>query len=298
MFSTVIALDDFLLGVAALEAVALVWTMVRIHRTRRRLRSVKEAVVRLSRDVLRARGATGRWEVLEELRARGRAPRLPVAFRSQNGEDLLLWEIFRDQADGYYVEAGAYDGVSFSVSYVFEALGWTGLLVEPLPDRARECATNRPRSRVVAAALSRPGRSGEITLRAARGKPGVDMLSTVGESVSERERVQREGGTFAPVRVRLTTLEGALAEAGAPKTVDFAVLDVEGHEIQVLEGIDWAKHSPRVLLVEDNSNGRDRLVASFLAQRGYVSAGPYGGSEVFIRETEPELLRRAKAWLA
>src|SRR2546430_9729205 len=77
--------------------------------------------------------------------------------RSQTGEDALLWDLLGDRESGFFVEAGAYDGYTFSVSYLFEAAGWTGVLVEPLGDRAAECTERRPASRVVNAAVSRPG---------------------------------------------------------------------------------------------------------------------------------------------
>jgi hypothetical protein len=74
-------------------------------------------------------------EVNDQLRLAGRTATLPVDFSAQFGEDILLWDIFRGQNDGFFIEVGAYDGVELSVSYIFEALGWRGLLVEALPDQ-------------------------------------------------------------------------------------------------------------------------------------------------------------------
>ena len=34
--------------------------------------------------------------------------------------------------------------------------------------------------------------------------------------------------------------------------IDLLMIDVEGHEISVLQSIDWKKHRPKVLLVENN----------------------------------------------
>src|SRR5712691_746790 len=58
--------------------------------------------------------------------------------RSQSGEDALLWDLLGDREKGFFVEAGAYDGYTFSVSYLFECVGWEGVLVEPLADKAAE----------------------------------------------------------------------------------------------------------------------------------------------------------------
>jgi len=43
--------------------------------------------------------------------------------------------LFQRKRNGFFIEAGASDGISFSNTLYFEAkLGWTGLLVEPNPD--------------------------------------------------------------------------------------------------------------------------------------------------------------------
>src|SRR6476619_5895302 len=81
----------------------------------------------LTRWRLRAREAeaTARWHI-----AAGDRPR-PEA-RSPNGEGALPCDLVGDREQGFFVEAGAYDGYEFSVSYLFECSGWSGLLVEPL----------------------------------------------------------------------------------------------------------------------------------------------------------------------
>src|SRR5262245_18490625 len=64
---------------------------------------------------------------------RGVTPRLPIEFRSEWGEDCLLYDLFRDQPGGVYIEVGAMDGRWLSVTWAFDAIGWSGLLVEPMP---------------------------------------------------------------------------------------------------------------------------------------------------------------------
>src|SRR5437868_11670811 len=55
---------------------------------------------------------------------------------------------------GFFVEAGANDGVDQSNTFYFEKyMGWRGLLVEPIPELAERCRANRPRSVVESCAL-------------------------------------------------------------------------------------------------------------------------------------------------
>jgi hypothetical protein len=55
---------------------------------------------------------------------------------SQHGQDAFVYETFFKSKDGqgYFVDVGAYDGVTFSNSLFFERhLGWSGICIEPLP---------------------------------------------------------------------------------------------------------------------------------------------------------------------
>ena len=49
------------------------------------------------------------------------------------------------------------------------------------------------------------------------------------------------------------TLNDILLEAGAPKTIDFFSLDVEGVEIPLLQGIDHSHFRFRYILVESRT---------------------------------------------
>ena len=76
---------------------------------------------------------------LDGLRHRARSARLEarrrkgIASYSLNDLDLKLDAIL-EQRDGFYIEAGANDGLNQSNTVFFERhRGWTGLLVEPLP---------------------------------------------------------------------------------------------------------------------------------------------------------------------
>jgi len=64
-------------------------------------------------------------------------------FYSQNGEDFLLWGLFKCKKDGFYIEIGAFDGIHFSNSYFFEKRGWKGVCVEAHPKYYSLCKNNR-----------------------------------------------------------------------------------------------------------------------------------------------------------
>lgn len=98
--------------------------------------------------------------------------RLPPHMPSQHGEDLILWEFFGGRRHGFFVEVGAYNGVSFSNTYLLEAVGWGGILVEANPERFEECVKARPYSRCVQAAIVGEGGRKHISLTVPIGDGG------------------------------------------------------------------------------------------------------------------------------
>lgn len=207
--------------------------------------------------------------------------------RSQVGEDALLWDLLGDRETGFFVEAGAFDGYRLSVSYVFECVGWSGLLVEPLPDRAAECAERRPASRVVAAALSRPDGTGVASFSRV---PSFEMYSTLEVTEDHAALIEKEGFSTEATTTPTTTLDELLEGHSGP--IDFVVLDVEGHELAVLEGFDLARWRPTALLVEDNSRGEDRTLRRHVAEQGYAYVGSLSQNDLFVREDETHLVER------
>lgn len=67
-------------------------------------------------------------------------------YYSQCQEDAFLNEtIFKNKKNGIYIELGALDGVLYSNTKFFEdTLNWTGILIEPHPDKFTTLTQNRP----------------------------------------------------------------------------------------------------------------------------------------------------------
>src|SRR5262249_57455565 len=53
------------------------------------------------------------------------------------------------------------------------------------------------------------------------------------------------------IEVPVRTLDDILIEARAPMRFDLLSVDVEGHELEVLSGFDFARWQPRLVLLED-----------------------------------------------
>ena len=180
-----------------------------------------------------------------------------------NGLDRKIIS-FLPENPGFFIEAGANDGIRQSNTYVLEKkFGWTGLLVEPIPRLAKLCSRYRKRSTVVNAALVPFSESGHFV-----NLEDVDLMTSMQMDVSSEDGeklIQRaekiQGITRKSVQVRGRALSEIIDEMGSPN-IDFFSLDVEGYELSVLEGLDLSRHRPKFMLIE---TGQESEVSDLLS---------------------------------
>lgn len=155
-------------------------------------------------------------------------------------EAELVRAFFADRSRGYFADVGANDPQKDSQTWHLEQAGWTGILVEPQPDLAEALRATRT-ARVFQAACSSPqNASATMVLYVAGPHSSLDPQLVAG--------AQRQG----TIEVVARTLDSLLSEADAPAPIDFLSVDVEGHEIEVLAGFDFARWRPRLILLEDH----------------------------------------------
>jgi FkbM family methyltransferase len=171
---------------------------------------------------------------------------------------------------GFFVEAGAHDGyIGSNTYYVARFRGWSGVLIEPIPALYECCVSERSESKVFNCALVRSGFGrDEVVMR--YGGPqsvvkGAWEWAAANEAPSQLEWSQQgcAHGWEAryEVGVPARTLTSVLDEADAPATIDLLSLDVEGYELEVLKGLDFARYTPTLIVLEffEGLPGRDEL---------------------------------------
>ena len=141
------------------------------------------------------------------------------------------------------------------------------MLVEPIPAHFAQCLRNRPAALVEHAACVGADYNGDtITLA------DVGLMSLTGRAGSDQDAIKTHlaaGEKYAGRRRQLLEVPARqlsqILDKHKVAAVDLLILDVEGAELDVLAGLDFARHAPRFLVVEE----RDATVADFLAARGY-----------------------------
>jgi FkbM family methyltransferase len=86
------------------------------------------------------------------------------------------------------------------------------------------------------------------------------------------------------VRVPTRTLSALLDEAGFDR-LDFLCLDVEGYEVQALQGLDLDRHPPAFVLIEFWTEERLETIARILGPR-YEVAELFTDHDAFFRRVD------------
>ncbi len=173
-----------------------------------------------------------------------------------NDLDIRLASII-GESGGFFIEAGANDGLSQSNTLYFERyFGWRGILIEPVPALAEQCRRNRPKAVVINGALvppTHPGRTIQISY--------FNLMSVVdgAHESPDREALHAAKGACSLKRsdssyraeVPAFTLSEVLDNQNITR-IDLLTLDVEGYEAPALKGLDLSRHRPRYILVEAN----------------------------------------------
>jgi FkbM family methyltransferase len=172
-----------------------------------------------------------------------------------SSESELVHQFFAN-GRGYFVEVGANQPQIASQTWHLEQHGWSGVLIEPLPHLAEQLRRAR-RARVFAVACSSPD------------KAGRELPFFVAGAGSSLERKGMRPGTrpSTTINVPVMSLDQVLQQAGAPKPIDFLSIDVEGHEIEALRGLDFNLWRPRLILMEDHVGNLSKH--RFMKSRGY-----------------------------
>jgi FkbM family methyltransferase len=161
--------------------------------------------------------------------------------------DLWVRDIvFPGVRNGFFVEAGAADGVHDSSCFLLERqLGWTGLCIEPSPQFFASLVRNRPRSTCENVCLAAEEKEVTFIL----GQSG--FCSGVKDNLlSSKWRGDRVVQTGYEMKLRAYPLADLLRKHNAPPVIEYAAFDIEGSELEVLSSFPFGEYRFRALTLE------------------------------------------------
>jgi FkbM family methyltransferase len=205
-------------------------------------------------------------------------------FSQYNQDEFVDKVILRKKKNGFFVEIGAHDGISFSNTYFFEKYrNFDGLCIEPNPSVFTRLQQNR-KCTVLNACIS----DSENTVNFLVIEGYAEMLSGIIDTYDPKhlERINNmialEGGAKKEISVRSILLQNISFLHG--KKIDYMSIDTEGNELNILQTIDFSKTKVNCLTIENNYD--DKAIGEIMKSNNYVKIKRLGDDDVFIRKED------------
>ncbi|MBD1165118.1 FkbM family methyltransferase [Pelagibacterales bacterium SAG-MED13] len=197
-------------------------------------------------------------------------------------------EKYLNYKNGFFVELGANDGIKQSNTYYFEKnFNWKGILVEPIKDKYIKCKKFRSNKNYFYnnACISFSFKKEKIKMIYS------DLMSSISDKTIlnkvdakkhalEGEKYLLKTEKIEEVWVDTITLNEIFIEIKSPKKMDFLSLDVEGSELEVLNGIDFSTYNFKFILVESRN---DDEIKKFLKIKDYIFLEKISKRDLFFK---------------
>jgi len=196
---------------------------------------------------------------------------------SQFGEDVFLLNFF-GSATGKYVDVGSGHPVRGSNTFILYQRGWSGISIEPLSKNILLTRKHRPRDESIMALCGET--EGEILFWEYE---QYEYSTTVQIRVHELAEQGHHPIRTCSLRVRPLRSLGISATPQDPYVLS---IDVEGAELDVLRGNDWAAFTPPVIIAEEFSRPwlTNSEISQFLSAQGYELRNYIGISSIYVHK--------------
>ena len=184
---------------------------------------------------------------------------------SENEEEWIIRDFFRDRTGGVFVDVGASHYQINSNTYFLEkSLGWSGLAIEPFTHFEAGYLAQRPKTKFLPFFVS--------DVSGAEAKMytyGEDFLA----SSTDKKFVERFGKNPKEFIAPTITLNDLLSAAKL-ESLDFLSMDIELSEPKALAGFDIRRFKPQLICIEAHPEVRQQILDYFATNR-YVVIGKY-----------------------
>ena len=199
---------------------------------------------------------------------------------SQFAEDVSIVRQFPKGYKGFFVDVGCFHPVKYNNTYRLYKKGWRGINVDIDQIKIDGFRIRRPKDVNIACAVS--DKKGEITYWS----NGFYSLTI---TLDEAFAAGKPG--YVAKKVQTDTLNNIIAGTKYEgRQIDFLTVDVEGHDLNVLQSLDFKEYAPRLIAVETHQVTLDAVMQDdlyqFLIGKGYDMINWVGLTLLFKRKEQ------------
>jgi hypothetical protein len=187
---------------------------------------------------------------------------------SQLGEDAVLWWMFHDRFNGFYVDVGCHHPYRFSNTAALHIFnGWRGINVD-VDERAIAAFNKvRPNDVNLSMAVGPKAERREVTLFEDGAVNSLDAAAAANPAWAYMKHEKR--------LVDVHPLSAILDQyVPAGQSIDLLNVDAEGLDFSILSSNDWSKYLPEVIAVEVHGFNpgapQQSQIFTFLSEKGYA----------------------------
>lgn len=186
-------------------------------------------------------------------------------------DEFLYNKYFLNKKNGFFIECGAADGFNLSSCKFFEeTMGWKGINMEASPDKYSKLVENRPDS-FLNLNKGLLHTSGTFVFRDDTVTDPTRYAGWGNGSFQHTEKhfieLHKMGIQLKESEIEVMTFS-ELVEEYDVKEIDLFILDVEGMELHVIQGMRDSKTLPKMMFVEHEHVGLKETEES-LKELGY-----------------------------
>jgi FkbM family methyltransferase len=206
----------------------------------------------------------------------------PMVSYAQNFEDVMLRRALQDIECGFYVDIGAADPDTDSVTRWFYENGWRGINVEPDPKYFTRLGARRPEDKNLQCVIGATSANVVFSI-ADRGGWSTGSTERMAEITNLR------GVATRPILVPAITLDQLLI-LSCGRVIDFLKIDAEDMEDEILGSASFVSQRPRIIVAEatllDSQLPSHQVWEPKLLSKGYKFAWFDGLNRFYVRSED------------
>ena len=160
------------------------------------------------------------------------------------GEDIFVRRFFQNQEQGFYVDVGCYHPIKSSLTYYLYRKNWKGLNIDLLEENLILFNLFRKKDKNINLAVSK--NKGIINAYIFERGSGVN---TTNKKWADKWK-EKIGKNYSTLKIKKNSLNNVLSSHKIKREFELLNIDVEGHEIEVLKGINFKNIRPKIITIE------------------------------------------------
>jgi FkbM family methyltransferase len=198
-------------------------------------------------------------------------------YASECANDLWVRDVvFPGKRNGYFVEAGAGDGIAGSSCFLLESqLGWKGICIEPHDVCFARLQQNRPNSIHANVCLARIDGVAEYVMAPIFGRMNPYLSGVRDVLIRYKDRGAEAAASGVTVSKPASTLANLLRRHHAPREIDYGAFDIEGSEFEALRDFPFDQYRFLALSCEADERIAPQLRALLAANEYRETTNPF-----------------------